>query len=88
MRSRRFAWLRRGNAKVLEPCVVRFLLRAVIEDNAHRFPLVKVPKRGHARGAFELGLDRFSVELAETIFRLGIVWSHPGSVSKDEVSDG
>ncbi len=73
---------------MLEPCVVRFLLRATIADKAHRFPLVKVPERGHARGAFELGLDRFSAELAEKIFRLGIVWSHPGSVSEYEVSDG
>jgi hypothetical protein len=59
----------------LEPCVMRFLLRAVIAEHANRFPLVKVPERGHAKASFDLGLDRFAGEVAAKLLALGIAWT-------------
>jgi hypothetical protein len=61
----------------LDPCVVQFLMRAAVAESAHRLPIPKVPERGHARNAFDLGLDSFSAEVAAILMRLGIVWEAP-----------
>ena len=64
----------------LDPCVMHFLIRAAVAESAHRLPIGKVPERGHARNAFELGLDSFSADVTATLIRLGIAWDAAGRV--------
>lgn len=59
----------------LDSSIVHFLLRALLEEHAHRFPMVTVPQRGHALNGFRLGLDGFAGELTRAILGLGITWS-------------
>jgi hypothetical protein len=60
--------------------VIQFLVQSAIAESARRLPIAKLPRRGHARNAFDLGLDRFSAEVAAILIRLGIVWEAPGQV--------